>query len=186
MIRGALERLTAAGIPFAPRGEQPIDDPPPGGDVDILVRARDGEVTIRPIAGTRPRGSTAAEDARLRAELLADPKERAEHLMLLDLGRNDVGRVAAAGSSATTRPCRSRASSSGSAPTGSPSRTSGTRRSCSAGSSGRSPTPTTSAVASPSSRRRPAHLRPPWLSLPGLRFATATIPPSVPSRATSL
>ena len=69
-----------------------------GSSPEILVRARDGEVTIRPIAGTRPRGKTAAEDERLKTELLADPKERAEHLMLLDLGRNDVGRVAAPGS----------------------------------------------------------------------------------------
>ncbi len=69
-----------------------------GSSPEILVRARDGEVTIRPIAGTRPRGKTAAEDAENRDSLLADPKERAEHLMLLDLGRNDVGRVAEAGS----------------------------------------------------------------------------------------
>ncbi|MCJ8157476.1 anthranilate synthase component I [Sphingomonas sp. LaA6.9] len=68
-----------------------------GSSPEILVRARDGEVTIRPIAGTRPRGKTAAEDAENKASLLADPKERAEHLMLLDLGRNDVGRVAEAG-----------------------------------------------------------------------------------------
>ncbi|TZG25213.1 anthranilate synthase component I [Sphingomonas montanisoli] len=68
-----------------------------GSSPEILVRARDGEVTIRPIAGTRPRGKTAAEDAHNRDSLLADPKERAEHLMLLDLGRNDVGRVASAG-----------------------------------------------------------------------------------------
>ncbi len=68
-----------------------------GSSPEILVRLRDGEVTIRPIAGTRPRGGTAAQDEANRAELLADPKERAEHLMLLDLGRNDVGRVAAAG-----------------------------------------------------------------------------------------
>jgi anthranilate synthase component 1 len=68
-----------------------------GSSPEILVRARDGEVTIRPIAGTRPRGKTAAEDAANRDELLADSKERAEHLMLLDLGRNDVGRVAQAG-----------------------------------------------------------------------------------------
>lgn len=60
---------------------------------EILVRVRDGKVTIRPIAGTRWRGQTQAEDEALAAELLADPKERAEHLMLLDLGRNDVGRV---------------------------------------------------------------------------------------------
>jgi anthranilate synthase component 1 len=64
---------------------------------EILVRVRDGKVTIRPIAGTRWRGKTQAEDARLAAELLADEKECAEHLMLLDLGRNDVGRVAKIG-----------------------------------------------------------------------------------------
>jgi len=68
-----------------------------GSSPEILVRARDGEVTIRPIAGTRPRGKTAAEDEANRASLLADPKECAEHLMLLDLGRNDVGRVAETG-----------------------------------------------------------------------------------------
>jgi anthranilate synthase component I len=65
---------------------------------EILVRLRSGKVTIRPIAGTRPRGVTPGDDERLAAELLADPKERAEHLMLLDLGRNDVGRVARIGS----------------------------------------------------------------------------------------
>ena len=65
---------------------------------EILVRVRGGKVCIRPIAGTRRRGATAAEDEALAAELLADPKERAEHLMLLDLGRNDVGRVAKIGS----------------------------------------------------------------------------------------
>ncbi|MEP2102278.1 MAG: anthranilate synthase component I [Parasphingorhabdus sp.] len=69
-----------------------------GSSPEILVRARDGEVTIRPIAGTRPRGANAAEDKTNRSSLLADPKERAEHLMLLDLGRNDVGRVSAANS----------------------------------------------------------------------------------------
>jgi anthranilate synthase component 1 len=69
-----------------------------GSSPEILVRLRDGMVTIRPIAGTRPRGATPEEDARLARELMADPKERAEHLMLLDLGRNDVGRVAAPGS----------------------------------------------------------------------------------------
>ena len=69
-----------------------------GSSPEILVRARDGEVTIRPIAGTRPRGRTAQEDEANRTSLLADPKERAEHLMLLDLGRNDVGRVATQGS----------------------------------------------------------------------------------------
>ena len=69
-----------------------------GSSPEILVRVRDGEVTIRPIAGTRPRGATREEDEANRESLLADPKERAEHLMLLDLGRNDVGRVAAADS----------------------------------------------------------------------------------------
>jgi anthranilate synthase component 1 len=69
-----------------------------GSSPEILVKARAGRVTIRPIAGTRPRGATPHEDAALEAELLADPKERAEHLMLLDLGRNDVGRVAEIGS----------------------------------------------------------------------------------------
>lgn len=72
-----------------------------GSSPEILVRVRGGpngkEVTIRPIAGTRPRGRTAEEDSANQASLLADPKERAEHLMLLDLGRNDVGRVAAPG-----------------------------------------------------------------------------------------
>jgi anthranilate synthase component 1 len=68
-----------------------------GSSPEILVRVRDGEVTIRPLAGTRRRGATAEEDKALEAELLADPKERAEHLMLLDLGRNDVGRVAEIG-----------------------------------------------------------------------------------------
>jgi anthranilate synthase component 1 len=68
-----------------------------GASPEILVRLRDGEVTIRPIAGTRRRGATPAEDQDLAADLLADPKELAEHLMLLDLGRNDVGRVAKVG-----------------------------------------------------------------------------------------
>jgi anthranilate synthase component 1 len=68
-----------------------------GSSPEILVRVRDGEVTIRPLAGTRRRGATPEEDKALEAELLADPKERAEHLMLLDLGRNDVGRVAEIG-----------------------------------------------------------------------------------------
>jgi anthranilate synthase component 1 len=61
---------------------------------EILVRVEEGVVTIRPLAGTRPRGRTEAEDRALEEELLADPKERAEHIMLVDLGRNDVGRVA--------------------------------------------------------------------------------------------
>jgi len=69
-----------------------------GSSPEILVRLRGNTVTIRPIAGTRPRGRTPAEDRALAEELLADPKERAEHLMLLDLGRNDVGRVAKIGS----------------------------------------------------------------------------------------
>jgi anthranilate synthase component I len=68
-----------------------------GSSPEILVRLRDGVVTIRPIAGTRPRGNTPDEDKALGEELMADPKERAEHLMLLDLGRNDVGRVAKIG-----------------------------------------------------------------------------------------
>ena len=69
-----------------------------GSSPEILVRVEDGEVTLRPIAGTRPRGATPEEDAALAEELAADPKERAEHLMLVDLGRNDVGRVAEFGS----------------------------------------------------------------------------------------
>ena len=69
-----------------------------GSSPEILVRVRDGEITVRPIAGTRPRGKTAGEDEANRISLLADPKERAEHLMLLDLGRNDAGRAAAPGS----------------------------------------------------------------------------------------
>ncbi len=68
-----------------------------GSSPEILVRLEDGTVTVRPIAGTRPRGSTPEEDEKLERELLADPKERAEHLMLMDLGRNDVGRVAKIG-----------------------------------------------------------------------------------------
>jgi anthranilate synthase component 1 len=69
-----------------------------GSSPEILVRLRNGVTTIRPIAGTRPRGKTVAEDVALAEELKNDPKERAEHLMLLDLGRNDVGRVAKVGS----------------------------------------------------------------------------------------
>ncbi len=65
-----------------------------GSSPEILVRVEDGEVTIRPLAGTRRRGVDEAEDRALAEELLADPKERAEHIMLVDLGRNDVGRVA--------------------------------------------------------------------------------------------
>ena len=73
-----------------------------GSSPEILVRVRDGEVTIRPIAGTTRRGATEAEDKDLARALLADPKERSEHLMLLDLGRNDVGRVAATGTVTVT------------------------------------------------------------------------------------
>ncbi len=69
---------------------------------EILVRVREGRVTIRPIAGTRRRGANPAEDKALAEELLADPKERSEHLMLLDLGRNDVGRVSKIGSVTVT------------------------------------------------------------------------------------
>ncbi len=64
-----------------------------GASPEVMVRVVDGEVTVRPLAGTRRRGATEEEDARLAEELLADPKERAEHVMLVDLGRNDVGRV---------------------------------------------------------------------------------------------
>lgn len=74
-----------------------------GSSPEILVRVRAGDVTIRPIAGTRPRGKDAAEDEELAASLLADEKERAEHLMLLDLGRNDVGRVTQGGSVEVTQ-----------------------------------------------------------------------------------
>jgi anthranilate synthase component 1 len=69
-----------------------------GASPEIMVRAERGTITLRPIAGTRPRGATPEEDARRAEELLADPKERAEHVMLIDLGRNDVGRVAETGS----------------------------------------------------------------------------------------
>ena len=68
-----------------------------GSSPEILVRLRNNECTIRPIAGTRPRGKDKVEDSKLKKELLEDPKERAEHLMLLDLGRNDVGRVSKPG-----------------------------------------------------------------------------------------
>ena len=69
-----------------------------GASPEIMVRVSGEAITLRPIAGTRPRGATPEDDARIAAELLADPKERAEHVMLIDLGRNDVGRVAATGS----------------------------------------------------------------------------------------
>jgi len=68
-----------------------------GSSPEPLVRVEDGTVLTRPLAGTRPRGTTAAEDGRLRADLLADEKERAEHVMLVDLGRNDIGRVCTPG-----------------------------------------------------------------------------------------
>jgi anthranilate synthase component 1 len=68
-----------------------------GASPEVLVRLENGRVALRPIAGTRPRGKNAEEDSRLEKELLADPKERAEHVMLVDLGRNDVGRVATVG-----------------------------------------------------------------------------------------
>jgi len=73
-----------------------------GSSPELLVRVADNRVTVRPIAGTRPRGATAADDERLSAELLADEKERAEHVMLVDLGRNDVGRVASYGTVSVT------------------------------------------------------------------------------------
>jgi anthranilate synthase component 1 len=69
-----------------------------GSSPELLVRVADGRVTVRPIAGTRPRGKNAAQDERLTADLLSDEKERAEHVMLVDLGRNDVGRIATYGS----------------------------------------------------------------------------------------
>ena len=73
-----------------------------GSSPEILVRLRDDTVTIRPIAGTRPRGKSPAEDEALKDDLLGDPKELAEHLMLLDLGRNDVGRVSKTGTVTVT------------------------------------------------------------------------------------
>jgi anthranilate synthase component 1 len=73
-----------------------------GSSPEILVRLQDGKVVIRPLAGTRPRGATREEDERLADDLLTDPKELAEHLMLLDLGRNDVGRVAEIGTMEVT------------------------------------------------------------------------------------
>jgi anthranilate synthase component 1 len=69
-----------------------------GASPEILVRLESGSVTLRPIAGTRPRGASREQDLALEQELLSDPKERAEHVMLMDLGRNDVGRVAQTGS----------------------------------------------------------------------------------------
>ncbi len=66
-----------------------------GASPEILVRLTDGKIELRPIAGTRPRGATPEEDQAMEKDLMADPKERAEHIMLVDLGRNDVGKVAA-------------------------------------------------------------------------------------------
>jgi anthranilate synthase component 1 len=74
-----------------------------GSSPEILIRLREGRITLRPLAGTRPRGATPEADAALEQELLTDPKERAEHLMLLDLGRNDVGRFARPGSVRVTQ-----------------------------------------------------------------------------------
>ncbi len=82
-----------------------------GSSPEILVRLRGDTVTIRPIAGTRPRGATPAEDHELEVDLLADPKERAEHLMLVDLARNDLGRVAVRGASAGSNAAASAAGS---------------------------------------------------------------------------
>jgi anthranilate synthase component 1 len=69
-----------------------------GSSPEVHVRVREGVAEIRPIAGTRPRGDSVEQDNRLAEELMADPKERAEHVMLIDLGRNDVGRIAECGS----------------------------------------------------------------------------------------
>jgi len=69
-----------------------------GSSPEVMVRLKDGKILLRPIAGTRKRGKTLKKDKELEEELLADPKEKAEHLMLIDLGRNDVGRVAKVGS----------------------------------------------------------------------------------------
>ena len=74
-----------------------------GSSPEILVRCEDGMISVRPIAGTRRRGETMDEDAELERRLLADAKERAEHIMLVDLGRNDVGRVATEGPSTSSR-----------------------------------------------------------------------------------
>jgi anthranilate synthase component 1 len=126
MVRAAKEYITAGDafqVVLAQRFEAPFELPPfalyralrrvnpspylyfldfgefalAGSSPEILVKVAGGTVTIRPIAGTRPRGASPHEDKALEVELLADPKERAEHLMLLDLGRNDVGRVAQIG-----------------------------------------------------------------------------------------
>ncbi len=86
----ALRLVNPSPFMFFVRGE---DVAIVGSSPELMVRARDGIATSRPIAGTRPRGKTSTEDERLEAELLADPKERAEHVMLIDLARNDLGRV---------------------------------------------------------------------------------------------
>lgn len=83
-------------MPAPPGGSQRLRVA--GASPETMVRLEDGQMTVRPLAGTRPRGKTEEEDNALAAELLADPKERAEHVMLIDLGRNDVGRVAEIGS----------------------------------------------------------------------------------------
>ncbi|MEK7704401.1 MAG: anthranilate synthase component I family protein, partial [Myxococcota bacterium] len=103
--------LTAHGDPFhAYRGLRTINPSPylfyfetpglalAGASPEVMVRVQQGDITVRPIAGTRPRGRDGDEDDKLAADLLADAKERAEHLMLVDLGRNDVGRVSLPGS----------------------------------------------------------------------------------------
>ena len=90
-----LRRINPSPYLFFLRCEGPVII---GSSPEILVRLEDGAIDVRPIAGTRRRGRTPEEDRALEAELLADPKERAEHLMLVDLGRNDVGRVAETGS----------------------------------------------------------------------------------------
>jgi anthranilate synthase component 1 len=74
-----------------------------GASPEILVRLKEGKIELRPIAGTRPRGKDTEEDKILEKDLLADPKERAEHIMLVDLGRNDVGKVAESGSVSVPR-----------------------------------------------------------------------------------
>jgi anthranilate synthase component I len=89
-------RIADAGSAVANAGPEVVEIA--GASPEVLVRVAGGEVAVRPIAGTRPRGSGPEADAALEAELRADPKEVAEHVMLVDLGRNDVGRIAEAGS----------------------------------------------------------------------------------------
>ncbi len=95
LLYRALRHINPSPYLFFIRHEQSILI---GSSPEILVRLEQGEIELRPIAGTRKRGRTEVEDLALERELLADPKERAEHLMLVDLGRNDVGRVAESGS----------------------------------------------------------------------------------------